>query len=153
MGYLQEIDALQRWVFQTAQLQSHRLSHSPPKVTRPVILWEGPSRNKGENIGNYHFTKRTSQFGKLYTNNLDELAILLDKLEKNIGDRGEWLPIFSDETASAVQIGIMRKVQLETSTAATIDFPFSLRYEVIYKRKMPEPVPNATSVTNKIIIP
>jgi hypothetical protein len=150
MGYLQEVDALQRWVWQTAGLKSHRLSAAPPQVARPVILWEGPNRTKGQNMGRYHYTRRTSQFGKLYVNNLDQLADLIDRLETDLANRDEWLPIYETDQAAAPQIGKLRSVQIDVSTTEVVDVPITIRYEVIYSRPEPAAAPNATYVGNKL---
>ncbi|MED3571960.1 hypothetical protein [Cytobacillus praedii] len=150
MGYLQELDALGRWVFSVAKLKSHRLSAAPPQVARPVILWEGPTRTKGENLGRYHFTRKTSQYGVLYVSNLDQLADLMDKLEKDLGDRDEWLPIFETDQPNAVQVGKLRKVQIEFNTTQAVNIPIIIRYEVTYSRPTPVKAPAAVSVGNKI---
>lgn len=149
MGYKQELDALQRWVFKTAGLQSHRLSEAPPKVARPVILWEGPNRRKGENLGRYEYTKTVSQYGTLYVSNLDQLADLLDKLETDLGNRDEWLPMFESDQAGAQQIGKLRNVRLDLNTNETVNMNFTVRYEVIYSRTRPAEAPNATKVSTK----
>lgn len=137
MGYKQEIDALGRWVYQVAGLASHRLSSAPPKVARPVILWETPTRTKGDNFGNYLYTRRTSQFGKLYVNTLDQLADLMDKLEKDLGDRNEYLPVYATDQAAAEQIGRLQKVQLDFNTSQNVDVPITIRYESVYSRPIP----------------
>lgn len=149
MGYSQEIDALGRWVYQTAGLQSHRLSSAPPKVARPVILWEGPNRRKGQNLGRYKYIKRVSQYGTLYVDNLDQLADILDKLEQDLAARDEWLPIYETDQANAAQIGKLRNVDIEVNSSETVNINFSIRYEVIYSRPEPAEAPHATTVTNK----
>lgn len=151
MGYKQELDALGRWVYGVAGLKNHRLSAAPPQVTRPVILWEAPNRVKGQNMGSYHYTKRTTQYGKLYVNDLDELADLLDLLEKNLGDGFEWLPVYESEAENAAVIGKLRNVQIEAGTSQNTDTPFTVRYEVIYSRPIPQQAPHATSINNRII--
>lgn len=149
MGYKQEIDALGRWVFGVAGLRSHRLSAAPPQVARPVILWEAPSRAKGQNFGRYNFTKNTSQFGKLYVNNLDDLADLVDQLEKHLGDHDERLPIYESEAEDAPQVGWLRRVEIDLSTSQSVDVPITIKYEVTYSRPLPAEVPAATSITSK----
>lgn len=151
MGYKQELDALGRWVFQIAGLRSHHLSAAPPQVARPVILWEAPSRSRGRNLGNYHFTKTPTQYGKLYVNNLDELADLIDLLEKNLGDRFESLPVYESDKEGAAVIGRLRNVQFDTGTSQNVDIPITVRYEALYSRPTPEEAPAATKVTNSII--
>lgn len=150
MGYAQEIDALQRWVYTAAGLTSHRLSNAPPKVARPVILWEGPNRTKGQNLGRYHYTRITSQYGKLYVNDLTQLADLIDKLEINLAEKDEWLPIYETDQPGAVQVGKLLNVRLEVGTANTVDLPITIRYEVIYNRTIPDPAPPATYVGTRI---
>ncbi|WP_332648893.1 hypothetical protein [Lysinibacillus sp. 54212] len=152
MGYLQELEALARWVYQVTEVTSHKLSEAPPKVARPVILWEGPSRRKGENLGRYHYTKRASQYGTLYVKDLDQLGSLIDKLEKNLMDRDEWLPMFESDQANARQIGKLYKVEIDFNNTQSTDMPFTIRYEVIYSRPIPEAAPAATHVGNKVKI-
>lgn len=151
MGYRQELDALGRWVYNVAGLMNHALSAAPPQVTRPVILWEAPNRVKGQNMGSYHYTKRTTQFGKLYVNDLDELANLIDLLEKNLGDGFEWLPVYESEQEDAAVIGKLRNVQIEPGTSQNLDTPFTVKYEAIYSRPIPEPAPHATAINNRFI--
>lgn len=149
MGYKQEIDALGRWVFGVAGLRSHRLSAAPPQVARPVILWEAPSRVKGLNLGNYHYTKKTSQFGKLYVTHLDQLADLIDTLEKHLGDNYEALPIYESDQAAAAVVGYLRNVEFDISTAQKVDVPITVKYEAIYSRPLPEVLPAATKIFTK----
>lgn len=150
MGYLEEIDALGRWIYQTAGLPSHRLSSAPPKAARPVILWEGPNRRKGQNLGRYKYLKRVTQYGKLYVDNLDQLAELLDKLEKDLAARDEWLPMYETDQVGAPQIGKLRNVDIEVNSSESVDINFGIRYEVIYSRPEPDEAPNATKVSNKL---
>jgi len=150
MGYMQELDALGRWVFQVAGLKSHRLSAAPPQVARPVILWEAPSRTRGRNLGNYHYKKSTSQFGKLYVNNLSQLADLVDLLEADLGFKFEGLPVYESDQVGAQQVGTLRKVELDVSSSQVVDIPITIKYEVIYSRPLPLAAPGATRVETRL---
>lgn len=150
MGYKEELDALGRWVYKTAGLQSHRLSEAPPKVARPVILWEAPSRRKGRDLGNYSFLKSIAQYGKLYVASLDQLADLLDKLEKDLAERNDLLPMYETDQLGAKRIGWLTQVELEVGNATTVDVPIILRYSVQQGRLYPDEAPPAVTVTTKL---
>lgn len=147
MGYKQELDALGRWVYQTAGLTSYRLDSSPPQLARPVILWESPNSVKGQNLGNYAYLKRRSQFGKLYVNSVDQLAEIMDKLEQRLADLHDYLIVYESDQADALPIGRMIRVQFEVGTSTTLDIPITVRYDVIQDRTRPIEPPPATTVT------
>ena len=146
MGYKQELDALGRWVYQKAGLRSYRLDSSPPKVARPVILWEIPNSTRGSALGNYAFTKKRSQFGKLYVGSLNQLADLMDLLEQTLADSYEYLPIHESDEPSAPIIGRLQRVQFDVGTSETLDVPITVRYEVIQYRTQEAEAPPATVV-------
>lgn len=149
MGYKQELDALGRWVYQTVGLRSYRLDNSPPKVSRPVILWETPNSVRGQALGNYAYTKRRTQFAKLYVNNLDQLAEIMDQLEQSLADRDDYLTVFESDQPNALPIGRMHRVQFETGTSETLDVPITVRYEVIQNRtRVADPPPAISVVTS-----
>lgn len=150
MGYKEELDALGRWLFKTTGLRSHRLSSAPPQVARPVVLWEGPGRQKGRDLGSYSFIRTVSQYGKLYVNNLDQLADIIDKLEKDLADRSDLLPVFENDQAGAKQIGWLKQVVIEVTTSTVVDVPITVRYEVVQGRITPEEAPAATKVVTRM---
>ena len=151
MGYLRELDALGRWVYGAAGLTGHRLSTAPPQVARPVILWEAQNRAGTTNLGNYHYTRRNSQYGVLYVNNLDQLARLVDALEKDLGRRLNMLPVFESDKAEAKVVGRLKKVSFEIGNTNTLDVPFTISYEATYERILPEVLPPARVVYNRLI--
>jgi len=148
VGYKEELDALGRWIFKTAGLKSHRLSEAPPQVSRPVVLWQGPNRRNGRSLGNYSYLRRISQYGTLYVSSLDQLAEVLDKLEKDLAARNDLLPMYETDQAGSKQIGWLTQVQLDLNTAETVDIPIVVRYEVVQDRIRPEEAPAAINVTN-----
>jgi hypothetical protein len=150
MGYKEELDALGRWVYKTAGVQSHRLSSAPPKVARPVILWEGPNRRKGRDLGNYSFIKSISQYGTLYVDSLDQLAEILDKLEDDLAKRNNLLPMFISDQAEADAIGWLKQVELDLYTTETVNIPIVIRYDVTQGRTLPEEAPPAVKVVTKL---
>lgn len=150
MGYKEELDALGRWVYQVAGLRSHRLSAAPPKVARPVILWEGPNRRKSQNLGRYEYLRSMTQYATLYVDSLDQLSDLLDKLEKDLADRDDCLPMFESDQSDALQIGQLRKVEIELNSSQTLNINFAIRYDVVYSRTRPAEAPHATTVVTKL---
>ncbi|WP_444506004.1 hypothetical protein [Cytobacillus kochii] len=150
MGYKQEIDALGRWVYKTAGLRSHRLSSAPPKVARPVILWESPNRRQGRYLGRYSFIRSISQYGTLYVDSLDQLAEVLDKLEKYLADYDNMLPLYESESLEAAQVGWLKQVELDVNTAQSVNIPIIIKYEATIGRPRPEEMPSAIKVVTNL---
>lgn len=159
MGYMQELDALQRWVWTTAQLPSFRLSAAPAKLARPVIVWEAPSRSPDRNLGRWQYVTKVTQYGILYADNLAQLIgyqdILGLDLADETADRKKYinqLPVFDQEGPAGVVIGQLREVQLHFGNAQGLDIPLRIEYEAAYSRKRVE-APAPTSVTTRIVTP
>ncbi|MCM3789426.1 hypothetical protein M3221_13555 [Domibacillus indicus] len=152
MNFVQEIDALQRWLFKTAGLRSYQLSEAPPKVARPVVLWEIPSRSSGRYWDNYTRLKTAAQYGKLYVQNLQEYGELISKLEQDLHDKMNEIPVYETSDASASIIGYLIDVDLETSTAQNLDVPIVVRYNAVHEREQPELPGPATAVHSRVIV-
>jgi hypothetical protein len=147
MSYIQELDAIGRWIKATASLNSMRLVEAPPKVARPIVLWEAPNRRTDRNISRYIYVKRTSQYATLYVKSLDQLGVIMDKLETNLEERVGVLPIYDSMNT---QIGLLKAVEIEFNNSENLNVPITVQYEATYSRVQPDPLPAATSVTNKI---
>lgn len=148
MGYIHEVDALGRWIKLTAGLNSFRLTEAPPKVARPVVLWEAPNRRKDRHVTRYVQVRRTAQYATLYAKNLDQLADIMDKLEADLLNREGVLNVYSDGTGTATQVGILKAVEIEFNNSTNLDIPFTIRYEAAYD-VTPEAAPPATKVYTK----
>jgi hypothetical protein len=149
MGFLQEIDALQRWVKGAAGLNSMRLTAAPPRVARPVILWETPRRGRDRNVTRYQFVNRVQQFGKLFADNLDQLLDYQARLQLDLEEKQGVLPVYDQEGAAGVQIGTIKAAVIEFGESESLDVPFTLTYEATYTRTKPTPPPAATKVITK----
>jgi hypothetical protein len=152
MGHLQEIDALQRWVFEDAGLKSMKLAGAPPTVARPVILWEHPRRGKQRNINRYKYTVQVQQYGKLFANSFDQAGVLEENLLAGIEERYGVLGVF-EAVGSTQQIALLKNVTIVFSNSDSLDVPFTVTYEATYTRKRPVEPPHATRVGNKITTP
>lgn len=146
MAYLEELDALQRWIYGTAGLTSLRLSEAPPKVARPVILWEAPGRGRDRNLGRWTYVNRVQQYGKLYVTSLDQLASYQEAL---LGDLEEKVGVLSVYNSQGAVIAKLKNVSIEFNTTQALDVPFIIRYEATYGRTRPAAAPAATRVVNK----
>lgn len=149
MGNLQEIDALQRWVFQDAGLTSIKLKAAPPTVARPAILWETPQRGKAKNLNRYTYVVRVQQYGKLFVADFDQAADLQDKLLGGIEERYGVLPVYESDQADADKIAKLKAVTIDFGNSETLDIPITVTYEATYGRTKPEALPTATKVTTK----
>lgn len=148
MAYLEELDALQRWIKGVANLNSFRLSEAPPKVARPIILWEPPFRSRDRNLTRYQYVTRVQQYGKLYVQSLEQFGQLSDLLLFDIEEKVGVLPIYS---AGAVA-GRLKQVGIEFRQSEGLDVPFIITYEATYGRTKPEMPPPATYVGNRFEI-
>lgn len=145
--YDREIDALGRWLVAAAGLKSMRLMQSPPKVARPVILWQAPHRQRDRNISRYQYVNAVTQYGKLYATSLDQLNDLQEKLLKYLEDRDGILDVFD---TNGVKIAILKEVEVEFMNAENLDVPIRVRYEATYGRPRPDLPPPAKTVYTKL---
>lgn len=152
MGLQQEIDALQRWIFQHANLKSMKLSGAPPTVARPVILWEHGKRGKSRNLTRYSYVVRNQQYGKLFVDSFDQAALVQDLLLDSIEQQYGVLPVF-DAVGSDVQIAVIKNVVIDFGNSESMDIPITVTYEATYGRIRPVLPPPATKVKHKITSP
>jgi len=152
MAYEKELEALQRWVKSVAGLNSVRLSDAQPKVARPVILWETPSRSKNRNLRRYQYVNRVTQYGRRYVNSLDQLLTYQEALLGDLEEKVGVLPVYAADGTVAANL---KAVELDFTdnqgqAISSLDVPFSIKYEVTYGRVRPAEPPPATTVTTKI---
>lgn len=145
--YIAELSALQRWVKTTTGLDSLRQKEAPPRLARPVILWESPHRGRDRNLNRWAYVNKVTQFGKLFVINVDQLAIIQDKLFSDLEERTGLLPVYG---AAGIVVTLLKNCDLTFSNSDTLNIPFSITYEITYTRVKPPAVPNATFVGNKI---
>lgn len=146
-NYLAELEAIQRWVKATAGLNSMRLQTAPPKVARPVILWEAPSRSRDRNITRWLYVNQVTQYGKLYANDLGHLLDFQDKLFSDLEERVGVLPVYNQ---AGQQIGKLEAVQLTFRETEGLDVPIEVQYQVTYSRTKPVEPPAPTAVYTKV---
>lgn len=148
MDYLKELAAIQTWIKAAAGLNSYRLKEAKPKVARPVILWEIPSRSKDRNLSQYLYVNKVRQYGKLFVSSLEEADRIQEDLTKDLEDRYNIIPIMDGVNT----IARLKAVQLEFNEANGLDIPFSVVYEVTYSRTRPQDPPPATKVGTKVTV-
>lgn len=140
-----ELNALQTWIKEVADLGSWRLAEMPPKLPRPVIVFEAPSRRKIRELSQYEYVMRVQQFGKLYVKTTTRLAEVQNLLFKDLEDRFNVL-----EVVEGVNTGHLKAVVLEFEDTEILDVDFSITYEATYSRIKPTDPPPATEVFTKI---
>jgi hypothetical protein len=141
--FIYELEALQRWIKAAAGLNSMRLTAAPPKVARPVILWEAPQRSRDRNTSRYVFVNRVQQYGRLFAHNLDQLLDYQARLQLDLEDRENVLDVY-DGTGAV--IGKLKNVSVRFENADGLDVPFSVEYEAGYSRNRPAAPPPPTDV-------
>ncbi|NIK67933.1 hypothetical protein [Paenibacillus sp. BK720] len=150
---LQEIDALQRWIYATAKLPSYRLGAAPPKLPRPVIIWEAPSRPASKNISRWKYRKNVTQFGKFYAADLGQLLNYQDTLEKDLEEKMGRLPVYEQEGPGAKIVGQLQNVQIIIdNTDQTLDVQIRVTYEATYSRNR-DTAPPPTEVFTTVVTP
>lgn len=148
MNYYElEIDAIQRWIKTAAGLNSMRLTSAPPKVPRPVILWENPQRGKDRNVSRWQYVNKVQQFGKLFVNSFDEAASIQQKLQLDLEEKVGILPIYE---TSGKQIAILKAVDISFKNSQELDIPIIVNYEATYSRTKPVEPPPAIFVGTKV---
>lgn len=147
MDYLKELEAIQTWVKSVAGLNSYRLAEAKPKVARPIILWETPSRNRERNISRYQYVNKVRQYGRLFVSSLDEALRVQEALIKDLEEKVGIIPIMEN----GERIALLKAVEIEFTDSENLDIPFNISYEVTYGRTRPADAPNATTVTTKVI--
>jgi len=146
MDYLTELKTIQMWVKAVAGMNSVRLKEAKPKLARPVILWETPSREKKNNIGQYVYIQSVRQYGRLFANSLDDALDVQEKLTKDLEGKGGVLPIMQE----GILLGYLKAAVIEFNTSESLDVPFNIAYEVTYGNTRPVEAPNATYVGTRV---
>lgn len=152
MTYIQEVEALQRWIYHLTSVRSFQLSDAPPKVARPVILWEIPGRSSGRRYDNFTRLKTSAQYGKLYVKSLAQYGEIISLLEKDLHNKNNELPVYSTSETSGTVIGSLIDVDFETGTAQNLDIPITIRYNAVHEQDRPDLPGPATAVFNRVTI-
>lgn len=138
-----ELLAIQRWIKGAVGLDSMRLTAAPPKVARPVILWEAPQRSRDRNTSRYKFVNRVRQYGKLFAHNLDQLLDYEARLQLDLEDQENVLAVYD---GAGAEIGKLKNVAIFFETDTGLDIPFRVEYEIGYARSRPAAPPPPTDV-------
>lgn len=150
MLYEYELKAVQRFIKQTAGLNSWRRSDTPPKLTRPVILWESPYSGRTSHLSRWAYRQSKKYYGKLFVNNVTECVSLQEKLTFGLENLCGVLPVLDDK---GTRLGWIKEAVFEFNDASdSLDIPFTLSYVVAYTRTQPEPPPAARTVGTKVNI-
>lgn len=145
--YIAELVALQRWVKATVNLDSYRANTAPPQLTRPVILWEAPHRNRERSISRWAYVNRVTQYGKLYVKDLGQLTEIQESLLSDLEEKTGLLPVYG---ASDTVVAWLKRCGLTFDNAENLNVPFNLQYEIAYARTRPQDPPAAAFVGNKV---
>lgn len=144
--YLKELETLQTWIKGVTGLGSWRLKDMPPKLSRPVIVFESPNRRKDRELSQYQYIMKVQRFGKLYVKSTDNLDEIQEQLFKDLENKYNVIEIKDGETL----IALLKAVEIEFEDVDGLDVPFVINYEATYSRIVPEAAPPATFVGTKI---
>lgn len=147
MEYLKELEVIQTWIKAAANLNSYRLAEAKPKVARPIILWETPSRSRDRNISRYQYVVKVKQYGRLFVKDLEDALRIQELLIIDLEEKVGLLPIMDGDNL----IGRLKEIKIEFTDSEDLDIPFSISYEVTYGRTRPTEPPAATTVSTRII--
>lgn len=148
MEFYYELEAITRWVMGAAGLNSMLLTSAPPKVARPVILWEAPQRSRDRNVDRYQYVNRVRQYGKIYAADLRQLLDYQGRLQIDLEDRENLLDVYD---GSGAKVGRLKAVTVSFGQAEGLDVPIIVDYEATYARTRPAapPAPKIVVTTYK----
>lgn len=149
MNYEKELDTIQTWLKSTAGLNSWRRNVAPPKLPRPVVVWDAPHRGRAKSLSRYKYVQTVSYYGKLYVNSLDETLRLQDTLVTDLEDRTGLLEVLDENKK---HLAWLKEVEITFQDTEGLDVPFTLKYEVTYGRKKPIDPPSPIKVTTKVSV-
>lgn len=147
MDYELELTAIQTWLKASSGLNSWKRTVAPPKLPRPVVLWESPYRSRARNLSRYAYTQTVKYYGKLFINSVDEVLRLQNVLTSDLEDR---CGVISVLDSAKEQVGFIKSASLVFNETEGLDVPFTLSYEVSYSRKRPEAVPPPKYIYTKV---
>lgn len=130
MDYDKELKAVQTWLKSTAGLDSFKRGVSL-KLSRPVVLFDSPGRSRARHLTRYAYVQTVSVFGTLYVNSLDECLVYQNALLQDLEDKCGVLDIVDDNGTAE---GHLKNADLKFKESDSLDVPFTLTYDVAYKR-------------------
>lgn len=150
MCFEYELKAIQRFIKTTAGLNSWRRTAAPPKLARPVIIWESPYSGRTQHISRWTYQQNKKYYGKLYVNDVTECIRLQELLTFGLENLCGVLRVIDD---NGNRIGWIRDAVFEFNDASdTLDIPFTLSYEVSYARQKPEAPPTPRVIGTKVTV-
>lgn len=147
MDYEQELTAIQTWIKLASGLNSWKRTAAPPKLPRPVVLWESPYRSRARHLNRYAYTQTVKYYGKLFINSVDEVLRLQNLLIADLENRCGVLAVSDDKKN---EVGFIKAVEIAFSEAEGLDVPFTLSYEASYSRQKPAEIPPPKYVYTKV---
>jgi len=148
-NYRLELNTIQTWIKEAANINSIRLNSGKTKAARPIILFEPPGRGKDRELTRYKYVNGITQYCRLFANDLDEALEIQENLITDIEDRDSYLDI---ENSNGDIVGKLKNVEVEFTDSDGLDISFVIRYEVTYSRPVPDAPPSPTFVGNRLIV-
>lgn len=149
MSYEHELTAIQTFLKKNAGLNSWRRSAVPPKLARPVVLWESPYRGRAQHLSRWAYRQTVKYYGKLFVNDITEGNALQEQLIRSLENECGVLPVTDKDS----RIGWIKNALFEFNDASdSLDVPFTLSYEVAYARTRPEAPPAPRVVGTKVTV-
>lgn len=130
MEYVKELDTLQTWFKATAGLNSFRRGTNL-NLPRPVVLLDTPGRGRARHLTRYSYVQTVTWPCTLYVNSVEEAVSYQEALVTDIEDLCNVLEI----TENGKHVGWLKNVTVKFTDTDSLDVPFTITYEVAYKRK------------------
>lgn len=150
MDYETELTAVQTFIKKAAGLNSWRRTAVPPKLARPVVLWESPYRGRARHLSRWTYQQTIKYYGKLFVNDVAESNRLQELLIQRLEDTCGVLPLTDDK---GNRIGWIKNAVFEFNDASdSLDISFTLSYEVAYERARPTEPPAPRYVSTRVTL-
>lgn len=147
MEYAKELNAVQTWLMSSAGLKSFKRG-TGLKLSRPVVLFDSPGRSRARHLTRYSYVQTVQFFGTLYVDNLDEAIAYQEALVSDLENK---CGVIEVKDAGGKVEGRLKCAELKFKETDSLDIPFTLSYEVAYKRSgWDTPIPTADSLHNKV---
>ena len=131
MDYDNELRTVQTWLKSTAGLNSCKRGVGL-KLARPVVLFDSPGRSRERHLTRHSYVQTVQWYGKLYVDSLDEGLRYQNILVTDLEDKCGLLEVVDDK---GEHLAYLKQATLSFRDTEGLDIPFTLSYEVAYKRK------------------
>lgn len=130
MEYQKELNTVQTWLKSTAGLNSFKRG-TELNLSRPVVLFDVPGRSRARHLTRFSYVQTVTYPCTLYVDTMDEAVRYQEALATDLEDKCNVLEIVDE---SGERVGWLKNVTLKFTEGDSLNVPFTLTYEVAYKR-------------------